>query len=134
MEDNLRWKTTFGGRQPLVKDNLWWKTTFGGGHHSVEDNLWWKTPFSGRRPPMEDNLWWRVTFGERRLLVEDNPCMLLSPLCSIFLLKMFSLWWGAAPISGLSFFKIKSRDFSNEFVQRIRLTLRDCPGSSHLIG
>ena len=24
MEDNLRWKTTFGWRQPSVEDGLWW--------------------------------------------------------------------------------------------------------------
>ena len=30
MEDDLHWKTTFDGRQPLMKDNLWWKTTFDG--------------------------------------------------------------------------------------------------------
>ena len=28
MEGNHRWKTTFGGRQPLVEDDLWWKTTY----------------------------------------------------------------------------------------------------------
>ena len=28
MEDNLRWKTTFDGRQPLMEDDLQWKTTF----------------------------------------------------------------------------------------------------------
>ena len=39
MEDDLRWKTTFGGRQPSVKDNIRWKTTFGGRRPSVEDNL-----------------------------------------------------------------------------------------------
>ena len=30
MEDDLRWKTTFGGRRPRVEDKLRWKTTFGG--------------------------------------------------------------------------------------------------------
>ena len=30
MEDDLQWKTTFGGRQPSMEDNLQWKTTFGG--------------------------------------------------------------------------------------------------------
>ena len=28
MEDNLWWKTTFVGRQPLMEDDLWRKTTF----------------------------------------------------------------------------------------------------------
>merc|ERR1712055_808500 len=27
MEDDLRWKTTFDGRQPLMEDDLRWKTT-----------------------------------------------------------------------------------------------------------
>ena len=26
VEDDLWWKTTYGGRQPLVEDNFWWKT------------------------------------------------------------------------------------------------------------
>ena len=26
VEDDLWWKTTFGGRQPMVEDDLWWKT------------------------------------------------------------------------------------------------------------
>ena len=26
MEDDLLWKTAFGGRQPLVEDDLQWKT------------------------------------------------------------------------------------------------------------
>ena len=33
------WKTTFGGRRPLVEDDLQWKTTFGGRQPSVEDDL-----------------------------------------------------------------------------------------------
>ena len=49
VEDNLRWKTTFGGKQPLVEDDLWWKMTFSGRQPSLEDNLLW-----------EDNLWWRT--------------------------------------------------------------------------
>ena len=42
-EDDLRWKMTFTGRQPLVEDDLQWKTTFGGRQPLVEDNFWWKT-------------------------------------------------------------------------------------------
>ena len=38
---------------------------------------------------MEDNLWWKATFGGRQLLVEDNPCMLPSPLCGIFSVRLF---------------------------------------------
>ena len=30
VEDDLRWKTTIGGRRPSVEDDFWWKTTFGG--------------------------------------------------------------------------------------------------------
>ena len=41
------------GRRPSVEDNLQWKTTFGGRWLSVEDNFWWKTTFSGRRPWVE---------------------------------------------------------------------------------
>ena len=54
MEDNLRWKTTFCGRQPSVEDNFWWKTTSGGRWSSVEDDLRKKTTFAGRLPSMED--------------------------------------------------------------------------------
>ena len=35
----LKWKTTFNGRRPLMEDYLQWKTTA-----------------NGRRPPMEDDL------------------------------------------------------------------------------
>ena len=42
MEDDLHWKTTFGGRQPSVEGDLWWKTTFSERRPSVEDDLWWK--------------------------------------------------------------------------------------------
>ena len=44
----------FGGRRLLVEDDLRWKTTFG------EDDLLWKMTFSG------DNLWWKTTFGGRQ--------------------------------------------------------------------
>ena len=47
VEDNLRWKMTFGGRHPLVEDGLWWKTAFGGSQRSVEDALR-KMAFGGR--------------------------------------------------------------------------------------
>ena len=45
MEDNLRWKTTFDGRRPLMEDGLQWKTTFDGRRPSMEDDLRWKTTF-----------------------------------------------------------------------------------------
>ena len=66
VEDNLQWKTTFGGR------HLRWKTTFGGRWPSVEDNLCWKMTFGERRPLGEENLQWKTTFGERRPSVEDD--------------------------------------------------------------
>ena len=47
VEDDLWWKTTFGGRQPLVEDNLGWKMTFGGRQPRVEDGLLWKTTLGG---------------------------------------------------------------------------------------
>ena len=51
VEDNLRWKMTFGVRQSSVEDNLrvWWVTTFGERRPSVEDYL------SGRQHLVEDN-------------------------------------------------------------------------------
>ena len=38
MEDDLQWKTTFGGsgRRPLMEDNFWWKMTYRGRPPSVE--------------------------------------------------------------------------------------------------
>ena len=84
VEDDLRWKTTFGERGPSLEDNLRWKTTYGGRQPSAEDDLRQKTTFGGRQPLVEDNLWWKTTFGGRQLLEEDDPCMLPSPLCGIF--------------------------------------------------
>ena len=46
---------------PSVEDDLWWKTNFGGRRPSVEDDLLWKTPFVGTRPSVEDYLWWKTT-------------------------------------------------------------------------
>ena len=53
MENNLWWKTTFGGRQPLVKDSPQLKTSFGGRWPSVEDTLPLNTTFDGRRALVE---------------------------------------------------------------------------------
>ena len=36
MEDNLHWKMTFGGRQPLVDEEILWKTTCGGRRPSLD--------------------------------------------------------------------------------------------------
>ena len=84
-EDDLRLKTTFGGRRPLMEDNLWWKTTFDGRRNLMEDNLPWKMIIDGRWPLKEDKLWWKATFDGRCLwwkitfdgkwpLMEDNLC------------------------------------------------------------
>ena len=54
------WRT--GWRRPSVEDDLQWKTTFGGRKPSVEDNLWWKMTFFGRWPLVEDDLQWKMTF------------------------------------------------------------------------
>ena len=78
LEDNLQWKTTFGGRRLSGEDNLWWKTTFIGRRPLVEDDLWWKTTFGGGQPLVEDNLGWRRTFGGRRPLVEDDLQLILA--------------------------------------------------------
>ena len=61
MEENLWWKTTFGGRQPSVEDNLQWKRTLSGRQTLVEDDLWWKMTFGGRKPLVEDALRWKTT-------------------------------------------------------------------------
>ena len=42
------WKTTFGGRQPLVEDDYWWEMTFGGRTPFVEDDLWWKIAYNNK--------------------------------------------------------------------------------------
>ena len=55
----------FGRRRPSVEDNLRRKTTCGGRQHLVEDDLRWSTTFSGRWSSLD-------------------PCMLPTPLCSIF--------------------------------------------------
>ena len=59
VEDDLSgrqpwWKTTSVGR-PLVEDDLRWKMTFGGRRPSVEVNLRWKTTYAGWRPSVEDD-------------------------------------------------------------------------------
>ena len=56
MEDDLRWKITFNGRQHSIVDNLQGKMTFG------EADLLWKMTFYGGQPLMEDNLRWKMTF------------------------------------------------------------------------
>ena len=71
--------TNFGGRRPSVEYNLQWKP-------SVEDDLQWKTSFGGTRPLVEHDLRWNTTFSVRQPSLD--PCMLPTPLCSIFLYKV----------------------------------------------
>ena len=78
MEDDLRWKMTFSGRQPLLEDDLMWKTALGGTRPSVEDNLWWKVTFSERRPSVEDDLQWQTTFvGSLHAAYSVRVCKIL---------------------------------------------------------
>ena len=65
MEDDLWWKTTFGGRRPLLEDDLWWKMIFGETRPSLEDDFRWRTTFRGRWPLVEANLQWKGPFGGR---------------------------------------------------------------------
>ena len=60
MTDNLWWKMTFYGRQPLMEDTF------------DEEDLWWKTNFDARRPLMEDYLWWETIFDGRRPFLKDE--------------------------------------------------------------
>ena len=68
----LKWKTNFDGRHPLMEDDLWWKMTFDRRRPLMEDDLWRKTTFDGRRPLMEDDLWRKTTFDRRRPLMEED--------------------------------------------------------------
>ena len=105
IDDNPWWKTTFDGRQPLMKDNfwwkmtlkmeddLWWKTTFDERWPLVEDdhlmevNHWWKTTLDGRQPWKENNLWWKTTFDWRQLWYDMDG---LSPLGKLYLFYKIS--------------------------------------------
>ena len=109
MENTLWWKTTFGGRLPSMEDDLRWKTTFGGRQPSAEDFLQWKMPLyspymtfgvGGRRPKKEDDFLWKKTFVGRQSTEADDlrqkktfggPCMLPTPLCSIFITQVVLL-------------------------------------------
>ena len=55
LEDDLQWKTTFVGRQPLVKDNLQWKLS----QLEIEKCMWHFACTHTRRQ-------------KRRHLVKDN--------------------------------------------------------------
>ena len=70
-DDDLWWKMTFCGRLPSMEDDLLlvgrrplleedfrWKTTFGGGRPSVADDLGWKMTLGGKQPLVEDDLQW----------------------------------------------------------------------------
>ena len=66
MEDDLRWKTTFEGRQPSIEDDLPWKMTFDGKEPLVGDH-----PKGGRRPSLRWWLigWWVIV----QVIVGDSP-------------------------------------------------------------
>ena len=59
--DDIWWKTTFGGRRPLIEECLWYKMTFD------ERQLWRKKTFDGR----QGNLRWKATFEGKRPFKED---------------------------------------------------------------
>ena len=88
MEDNLWWKTTFGGRQPSVEDNLWWKTTIRGRQPLVEDDLRWKATLGGRRSLVEGDLRWKTKNINDDQKIKMNPLLAHTPhhtqLCGIF--------------------------------------------------
>ena len=65
MEDDLLWKTTFGGRQPSVEDDPRWKMTFGGRRPLEEDNLQCKMTFGGRQSSVGGDLWLKAIFCGR---------------------------------------------------------------------
>ena len=75
MEDDLRWKTTFDGRQPSMEDNLRFKMTFDGRGPSMEDDI-------GRRPSMEDDLRWKTTFDGRQPITIPKPKLIPIFVCS----------------------------------------------------
>ena len=81
MEEELWWKMSFDGRQPLMEENLWWKTNFDGRQPLIEYdidgrwsllkdnlcwNLWGKIILVGRRPKLMMN------FAERRSLMKND--------------------------------------------------------------
>ena len=71
-EEDLRWKTTFDGRGPLMEDDLWWKTTFDWRPPLTEDDIWRKATFDGRWPLTKDDLWRKMIFDGRGPLTEDD--------------------------------------------------------------
>ena len=73
MEDDLRWKTAFDGRRPLMEDDLGWKMSFDERQPLMEDKLWRKTTFDGRWPLTEDSLWQKTPFDGRRPLIDALP-------------------------------------------------------------
>ena len=82
VEDDLQWKTTFGGKQTSVEENLRWRTPFGERQPLVEDDLWLKTTFGGRHPSAEDDLWWQKTFGGARPSAVAPPLTATAQLSS----------------------------------------------------
>ena len=47
-EEDLRWKTPFDGRRPLMEDTIGWKTTLDERHPWMEDDVLLKMTFDGR--------------------------------------------------------------------------------------
>ena len=69
MEDNLYWKTTFDGRQPLIGNTFWWKTPFYKRWPLMEEDLWWKTAFDGGQLFFFDKRWLSI---ENKLPLKTN--------------------------------------------------------------
>ena len=93
MEDNLWWKMTFDGGQPLMEDDLQWKITFDRGRPLIDDDLWWKTSFDGRQPLMEDDFWWKTIMGLGAMMPNSIPTSLPTQLCGIFNFWYFFYIW-----------------------------------------
>ena len=75
MENNLLWKTNFDGRWPSMEDDLRRKMTFVGRQSFTKDDLWWKTTFDGRQPSMEDDQCVLVLFSLPELLTIPSCCI-----------------------------------------------------------
>ena len=86
VEDNLRWKTNFGGRQPSVKDDLWWKVTFVERPPWLEDSLPWKMTFGGTQPLVDEDLWWSTK--NKKIMtkkIKRRPLLAHNPLIGIYI-------------------------------------------------
>ena len=59
--NDLWWKITFDGKEPMMKGKIWWKSNFDRRPSLMEDNLWRKMTCDGRQPLMKDIIWWKMT-------------------------------------------------------------------------